>query len=175
MKTRIIALVAMLFAFVPMNSHAAPPTSQELKKTIDTVHFKHAWKIQPFFDGWEFISTFKAPIPFSMKGEAEAVMNIGTPPDKMSPGTTMEKIFPDEIKGIQNELRVTEYLEKDHKPVNNIVSYTEKVGDKEIGILQYRIRGEKNDPPAMPQSIKQVLFVKGEALYRDARRSLCRA
>ena len=166
MKNGIRTCLVILMLCISFKAHAAP-TSQDLKKVIDTVPLKHAWKIQPFFDSWEFVSTFKAPIPFSMKGEAEAVMSLAVPPEKMSPEAPMAKILKDEIDGIQKELRVTEPLDmdKDHKAVNNIISYTEKMGKTEVGFLEYRIRGEKKDPPGMPRSVRQILFVKGDQLY----------
>lgn len=166
MKTRKIALAVMLFALIPVNSHAAPPSSQDLKKIIDTVHFRHAWKVQPFFDSWEFISPFKAPASVSAKGEEEAAMYVGTSSDNLEP--SIEKALPGQIKKVQDEFRVIESLPSKkaaHKPVNNIVSYTEKVGDKEIGVLEYRIAGEKNDPPGPPRSLNQVFFLKGGQLY----------
>jgi hypothetical protein len=164
MNKIIAAMGIVVLVSFSSNSYGAP-TSQDLKKAIDSAHFKHAWKVQTFFDSYELLSPFTAPFPFTTKSEPEAEIIVAIPPDKVSPETPMEKILQDQISQIQKNLRITDYLEKDRKPVNNIVSYTQKVGSSEVGILQYRSLGEKEDPPDNPVSVKQILFVKGNQLY----------
>ncbi|MFO1519051.1 MAG: hypothetical protein U1F57_05245 [bacterium] len=160
------ALMGFVLALCLSVNAVAAPRPEDLKKTIDSVHFKHPWKVQPFFDSYELISTFKAPVPFSMKGEPEANIIIGIPSDKAHlKDVKMAKILEEATQGLRKDLRITEYLETDGKPVDNIVSSVEKIDGEEVGILKFRSLGEKSDPPGMPQSVRQVYFVKDGQLY----------
>jgi len=164
MKKWILALLIFPILSLSLTGQATPP-SQDLKKVIESMPYKHPWKVRPFFDSYELVSFSSAPFPFSTKGEPEAEMIIATVPEKIPSGTPMDKILKDQAAKVQKDLKIVEYQEKDHTPVNNVVSYVQKIADSDVGFLQYRSLGEKGDKDDVPVTVKQALFVKGDQLY----------
>ncbi len=160
-----IAILILVFWVFSATGRAESKSAQDLKKLLDSIPFKHGWKIQPFFDSYELLSPFNAPFPVTTKSEPEAEMIIATPPEKIPAGTSMDKILKEQIAKVQKDLKIVEYQEKDYTPVNNMVSYIQKIGNSDVGFLQYRSLGEKGDKDDVPVTVKQALFVKGDQLY----------
>jgi len=145
-------LLAVLFLFALISkSHA-----QE---------FKHSWDLQYLEHGLQFNSKKKAPLPFSTTGEPQATMIVGASNLSPSDETDIVKIIKDEIDGIRASLALDTYLEQDHVPNNNIVSYFENLGAAKLGIIKYRTVGGKNGKSIMPRSVKQIVFIHNQKLY----------
>jgi hypothetical protein len=129
------------------------------------VNFKHDWGIKYLDHDIQLTSKKKAPVPFSTKGEPQAIMFIGASNLDKSATNNLSQIVSDEIAGIRQDLVIDEYLENDYKAKNNIVLYFDKIDNVQIAVIKYRTIGEKGKPRSQPRSTRQILFIHNDKLY----------
>lgn len=127
--------------------------------------FKHNWNMKYLEHGIQFTSKSSAPAPYSSTGEPSALMIVDALQNDPSSKNDLTSIVKQEIENIRSSLRIEEYLEKDYRPDNNIVSYFDDFGTTKLGIIKYRTTGELTGERTMPRSVKQILFVKNNKLY----------
>lgn len=109
--------------------------------------------------GIQLTSKKKAPIPFSMNGEPQAIMYIGATILNDSTKYELSQIVLDEIEGIRNDLVIADSLEEDYEAKDSIVLYFDKVNNVQIGVIKYRTSGVKNGQKTLPRNTKQILFI----------------
>ena len=133
--------------------------------SAQTGEFKHDWEMQYLEHDIQFISKKKAPEPFSITGEPQAIMIVGASVLDNSSKNNLNKIVKNEIDGIKNDLIINEYLENDYESNDNIVSYFDKIDNVQLAIIKYRTNGEKGEQKTMPRSVRQILFINNGKLY----------
>lgn len=136
-----------------------------LRISAQNFDFKHDWDMKYLENGIQLTSKKKAPIPFSMNGEPQAIMYIGATILNDSTKYELNQIVLDEIEEIRNDLSIADYLEEDYRAKNNIVSYFEKVNNVQIGIIKYRTSGVKNGQKTLPRNTRQILFIHNSKLW----------
>jgi len=129
------------------------------------VKFKHDWDIKYLDHDIQLTSKKKAPIPFSLTGEPQAIMFIGASDLDKSVKNSLNQIVSDEIVGIRQDLIIDSYLEDDYKAKNNIVSYFDKIDNVQLAVIKYRTSGEKGKPRKQTRSTRQILFIYNGKLY----------
>lgn len=129
------------------------------------IQFKHEWSITYTENYLKFISLKKVPYPYSSFNVPQAMMYIKKSKlDKIAKNDLAE-IVADEICRIKNELSIEKYLEIDHKPKDNIVTYFDNIENVQVAIIKYRFNSGKVGQMFMPSSIKEVLFIHKDMLW----------
>ena len=102
-----MAAIVLAWLVVSVSAHAG-----EKAAPVDYDHLVHKWKQVQADDEFKLVSTYPAPVPFSMNGAPEATLEMSA--EKVSPGhDTLEKIVPGEVSGIRKQIQIADYEEQD--------------------------------------------------------------
>lgn len=131
----------------------------------DYKHLIHKWKQVKAEGEFKLVSTYPAPVPFSMNGAPEATLDMSA--EKRSPGmSTLADIVKGEVAGIRKQLQIADYDEKDgKKPVDGIATWYETINGNRVAFIKYRVAGVIGGPSIVPITVIHSILFHGDDVY----------
>jgi tetratricopeptide (TPR) repeat protein len=77
-------------------------------------------------------------------------------PKPWNSGPSIEDHLRDQVAEIRKLFQIAPYIEKDHPPTENIVSFVETIGGVQVGFIKYRVN--RPDFPVPPSSVNAVIL-----------------
>jgi len=138
-------------------AHAAPPAHHHRQDNGLLYHWK---EVRDKDGGITLLSTYPAPVPFSMTGQPEAMLTVGG--EGITPGKdTLNDIVTDQIRRIRKEAVLAEYMEQDgRKPDHGIATWIETIAGTRVAFIKYRAQGLVGQPPSLPKTVIETYFIK---------------
>jgi hypothetical protein len=110
-----------------------------------------------------FTSKTLAPLPFSETNEPAATLTMEAA--EIDSIKSIEKITQSEVEEIKKTLKIAEYAEDDHKPIDDIAVYYETYNSVKVGFIKYRSYGNLEKPANLPRTIIHAIFTMNNKIY----------
>lgn len=150
----LLVLIGLVLASV---AHAAPPAAHHKKDDGLLYHWK---QVRDKDGGITLLSTYPAPVPFSLNGGPEA--SLGVDVAMLSPDENrLSDIVAHEVADLRKTVVLAEYMEQDgRKPDHGIAVWYETIAGTRVAFIKYRGRGVVGGPTRLPCTAIHTIFVK---------------
>lgn len=152
----------ILLAVMMLSVPAVVFGAADLEALLAKVRLQHKWQVTCEADTCKYESRYKPPVPFQWRNEA--VMSVTAASHNR--GSDLDKVIKGEVASIRKSATVIEYLDEDGRtPNQNIATWKENLGGREVGFIKYRGRHEKFPMPNTYTAIHGIVLGSDRDFY----------